>query len=158
MARRAPTKGMPNQTLSSPPRGEGGHVAVRRQACVQQRGLHHEPGDGAGQPVVVPAGRHRIHVRAGEDGGRGPVAAGQRAGEVARAVPGDLQPERACGVCQTVRGELVLLAPGRAGHAGIRRTRRANLVEERLCQRQPRLYRAPQRRGAHGAKTSMISS
>ena len=144
-----------------PPRGEGGQVAARHEARVEQCGLDHEPGDGAGEAVVVPAGRHRIHVRAGEDGGRGPVAAGQRAVEVARAVPVDLQPERAGGLGEALGGEPVLLAPGRAGHARVHRAGGADLVEERRCQRQPRLHRLPQPlplRGLHGAKTSMISS
>ena len=106
----------------------------------------------------MPAGRHGIGVRAGEDGRRTPVTAGERAVEVARAVEGGLEPERAGGVGDARCGELVLFAPGGAGHADVGGTGRANLVEQRVRERQASLHRGAQRLRAHGAKTSRISS
>ena len=138
--------------------GDGGYVAARLPADVAERGEHDQAGDGAGQPVVVPAGRHGIGVRAGEDGGCAPVAAGERAVEVARVVEGGLEPERAGGVGDARGGELVLFAPGGAGHADVGGAGRANLVEQRVRERQAGLHRGAQRLRAHGAKTSRISS
>ena len=110
--------------------GDGGHVAARLPADVAERGEHDQAGDGAGEPVEVPAGRHGIGVRAGEDGGCAPVTAGQRAVEVARVVEGGRKPERAGGVGDARGGELVLFAPGGAGHADFGGAGRANLVEQ----------------------------
>ena len=97
-------------------------------------------------------------MRAGQDGRGAPVAAGERAVEVARAVEGGLEPERAGGVGDARGGELVLFAPGGAGHADIGGAGRANLVEQRVRERQAGLHRGAQRLRVHGAKTSRISS
>ena len=140
------------------PGGDGAHVAARLPADVAERGEHDKPGDRAREPVVVPAGRHGIGMRAGQDGRGAPVAAGERAVEVARAVEGGLEPERAGGVGDARGGELVLFAPGGAGHADLCCAGRANFVEQRVRERQASLHRGAQRLRAHGAKTSRISS
>ena len=150
--------GMPNHTLSSARVAMAVTSLPRLPADIAERGQHHEPGDRAGKPVVVPAGRHGIGVRAGQHGGRAPIPARQRAVEVARVVVGGLQPERAGGIGKPLAGEVILRAPGRPGHAGLRRARSANLVEQRFGQRQPRAHGRAQRLRVHGAKTSRISS